>query len=255
MKFSSIVFSRNDNSMQGQNPTVHGNDMGPRPLREAVKPQTCVSNSSLILKSGRSFASRSNPPIITRTCLCLGLGTVFARRRWQFITEETNRNKKKTDRWQDSNVRKETAGDLHAALTQTGSKHILRVWRGVSVKHNRPKDKLSSNLSLVLCVSQLWLRIKIQIVLFHPRPLEGCVIQKLLTLHGSCIAKILTLKPHSPNLPTFNRNFIWFHNQPTFSWWTQLLHLPPNRLWQEFHLTLRCTVASHGAVHVANVAK
>lgn len=155
---------------------VHGNDMGPRPLREAVKPQTCVSNSSLILKSGRSFALRGNPPSITRTCLCLGLGTVFVRRRWQVIIEETNGNKKKTDRWQDSNGGKETAGDLRAALTQAGSKHILRVWRGVSVKplwwasqmlgasvvldyrgivikHNRRKDKLSSNLSLVLCTS------------------------------------------------------------------------------------------------------
>lgn len=38
----------------------HGNDMRPRPRREAGKPQTCVSNSSLILQTSWLFAAQGH---------------------------------------------------------------------------------------------------------------------------------------------------------------------------------------------------
>lgn len=41
--FTSIVFPRNDDS-RGQVSVAHGEDAGPRPLGDAVKPLTCVSN-------------------------------------------------------------------------------------------------------------------------------------------------------------------------------------------------------------------
>lgn len=45
---------------QDEGSDSHANDMRPRPLREAVKPQTCVSNSSLILQTSRLFPAQGH---------------------------------------------------------------------------------------------------------------------------------------------------------------------------------------------------
>lgn len=73
--------------------TILGNDTRPRPSSKAVKPQTCVSNSSLILQTRGLFvaqghSSKNNWNMFVfeiGCCVCLRVIGV-----WQFISEEKN---------------------------------------------------------------------------------------------------------------------------------------------------------------------
>lgn len=79
MTFTSIVFPRNDDR-RGLDIMVHGKDTGPRPLGEAVKPLTCVSNfvTGPAKPTIVCFVGHSPKCNWQSLCVCR-LGTAFSR--------------------------------------------------------------------------------------------------------------------------------------------------------------------------------
>lgn len=156
----------------------------PRPLREAVKPQTCVSDSSLILQTRRWFAARGGHSsknnwsmFVFRIWCCVCLTVIVFNR---LFLKRKNENemgilKRKTEADQTSvegrrlqviygRVWRKLAvntfcicGKAFQSTTMLSQSDaigtdVVSDHRGTVIIHNTPKTEPSVNLSLVFCV-------------------------------------------------------------------------------------------------------